>query len=261
MSAISLDPLSADESEHLIQLLLTVDELPPSVHATMIERAEGNPFFLEEIVRYQIDEGRIRYKGGRWRAAAGIEDVEVPDTVQAVLAARIDLLEPADKRTLQRAAVVGRTFWPGPVRRLLNGDEAKLSDALARFEERDLVLPRLASAFVGEREFSFKHVLTYQVAYESLPRRERVDAHAEVAQWLEETAGDRRDEFVELLAHHYGSAYAAARDHRDDAHSLNDLRAQAYVHSLAAARAARRKIAFQRATRLARDAVELAATP
>ena len=114
-SSVALDPLSAEESDELIRALLAVDDLPPSVHDRILERAEGNPFFLEEIVRRLVDGGLIEHVGDRWRATEGIEEVEIPDTVQAVLAARIDLLEATDKRIAQAAAVVGRVFWPGPV--------------------------------------------------------------------------------------------------------------------------------------------------
>ncbi len=121
-SAIALDPLTADESEDLIRALLDIDDLPSDVHRRILERAGGNPFFLEEIVRQLVDGGHVVLDGERWRATGDVETVEIPDTVQAVLAARIDLLEPASRSALQAAAVVGRTFWPGAVARLLNGD-------------------------------------------------------------------------------------------------------------------------------------------
>src|SRR6185436_12112795 len=113
-SSVALDPLTVEESHELIRLLLAVDDLPPSVHDRILERAEGNPFFLEEIIRRLVDGGLIERSGDRWRATEGIEEVEIPDTVQAVLAARIDLLDATDKRIVQAAAVVGRVFWPGP---------------------------------------------------------------------------------------------------------------------------------------------------
>ena len=113
-----LDPLSAEESEQLVRSLLTVDDLPPSVHATILERAEGNPFYIEEIVRRLIDEGAVVQTGERWLATETAATIEIPDTVQGVLAARIDLLDPEDKRVVQAAAVVGRAFWPGPVAEL-----------------------------------------------------------------------------------------------------------------------------------------------
>src|SRR5436309_770727 len=104
MSSLALDPLSSDEAERLVRLLLTVDDLPSSVHGRILERAEGNPFFLEEIVRRLIDGGLLRHEADRWRATSGIEDVEIPDTVQAVLASRIDLLDARDNRLLHAAS-------------------------------------------------------------------------------------------------------------------------------------------------------------
>jgi class 3 adenylate cyclase len=258
VSTISLQPLSDTDAQRLIRLLLTVEELPAEVRQRILDRAGGNPFFLEEIVRHLIDEGLIARDGDRWRAAPGIEDIAIPDTVQAVLAARIDLLEPADKRALQRAAVVGRVFWPGPVRRLLNGDRSSLEDAFARLENRDLILSRLGSSLAGEPEFIFKHVLTRDVAYETLPRRERPAAHAAVAAWIEETTGDRREEFVDLLAHHYAEAHRTARELGEVDESL---RRSAFEHMVLAARVARLKVALAKAKRLARQAGDLAAGP
>ena len=260
VSSISLDPLTSEESDRLIELLLTIDDLPPALHARILERAEGNPFFLEEIVRHLIDEGSLIRDGRRWRAVADIGDVQIPDTVQAVLAARIDLLDPGEKRALQRAAVVGRVFWPEPVGRLLNGDRDRLRATLDRLEERELVLSRLSSSIAGEQEFIFKHVLTREVAYESLPRRERVGAHAAVAHWIEETAGERTREFLELLAYHYSEAYIASRDEVDAANTER-LRRRAFRSLLDVAEEARRRFAVSKATAMAERAISLAVEP
>jgi class 3 adenylate cyclase/tetratricopeptide (TPR) repeat protein len=258
-SSIFLEPLSAADADRLVALLLTVEDLPDTVHRRILERAEGNPFFLEEIVRQLIDAGRIVRSEERWRAVADIEDVEIPDTVQAVLASRIDLLEPSDKRALQLAAVVGRVFWPGPVARLLDGESELLDDTLDRLQDRELILGRVSSSMGGQPEYIFKHVLTRDVAYESLPRGDRIRAHAEAARWIEETAGDRRLEFVELLAHHYGQAHRAARqDPRTDPAESERLRARAFESLLAASSDARRKLASTKAHRLAGHALEFA---
>ena len=246
--AVSLDPLPPDDAQTLVRLLLTVDELPSSVRARILERAEGNPFFLEEILRSLIDEGLLRRERGRWRAAPGIEAIELPDSVQGVLASRIDLLAPTDKLVLQAAAVVGRVFWREPLRLLTAGlledqpaavetlsglledpsvapgreglpveaesdgpaDGQALEASLRRLEARDLVSGQLGSAFAGQPEYVFKHVLTRDVAYDGIPRSERSAAHARVARWLERTAGDRAPEFGELLAHHYATAASLA---------------------------------------------------
>jgi class 3 adenylate cyclase/tetratricopeptide (TPR) repeat protein len=256
MSAISLDPLTADQSQHLIELLLTVDDLPPSVHATMIERAEGNPFFLEEIIRRLIDDGSLAREGDRWRAAASIAEVQIPDTVQAVLASRIDLLDASDKRILQMAGVVGRVFWPGPVAELSGASRADVEATLERLLDRELVLSRPGSTLAGEREYLFKHILTRDVAYGSLPRKERGDAHRAVAAWLETTAGERASEFAELLAYHCTVAVELARELGDTPDEA--VRRSAVRWSLVASRTARKRVIFRKAERLAAAALDLA---
>jgi class 3 adenylate cyclase/tetratricopeptide (TPR) repeat protein len=261
-SAVALDPLTEQESEHLIRALLDIDDLPDHVRRQIVTRAEGNPFFLEEIIRQLIDSGIVSHEGGRWRAAEGAGAVVIPDTVQGVLAARIDLLDPPHKRVLQAAAVVGRTFWPGPVARLLNGEAGAMDGALAELEDRDLVRSRVASAVAGQPEFVFKHVLTRDVAYETLPRRERAGAHTAVGSWIEETVGDRVREFLELLAYHYLSAFGAARDDaRARPDEVEPLRAKAFDYLLRASHDARSKLALRKAMRLGEQAIDLAAGP
>ena len=260
VSSISLEPLTSEQSDRLIGFLLEVDDLPSSVHDRILERAEGNPFFLEEIVRHLIDEGSIVQEGARWRAASDIADVQIPDTVQGVLAARIDLLDPVEKRALQRAAVVGRVFWPEPVGRLLNGDRDILRDTLDRLEGRELVASRLSSSIAGEPEFIFKHVLTREVAYDSLPRRERAGAHAAVAFWIEEMAGERSGEFKELLAYHYLEAFRAART-EDTAERTEKLRRRAMTALLDVSREARNRFAMVKAVAMAEKALGLASSP
>jgi class 3 adenylate cyclase/tetratricopeptide (TPR) repeat protein len=250
-TAVTLDPLTAQESERLVGFLLAIDDLPTTVRNRILERAEGNPFFLEEIIRHLIDERFLVHEDGRWRTAAGIEDVEIPDTVQGVLAARIDLLEPAHKRVLQGAAVVGRVFWPGSLRGL--GDSVDVDSTLAALEARELVLSRLGSSIAGEPEYIFKHILTRDVAYESLPKRERAPAHAAVARWIEETAGARAREFVELLAYHYATAVAESAGAVDDA-----LRRKAFEHLVAASSESRSKQVLKKAERFGEDALRLA---
>src|SRR5262249_36114824 len=138
-SSVPLDPLSSEESARLVALLPGVDELPGAVRRRILERAGGNPFFLEEIVR--------------WRAHPGIEDVEIPDNVQAVILARLDLLAPEERRVAQRAAVVGRFFWDGALAGLGVDD---LDAALRTLRRREFLLERLSSTIPGQREYVFK---------------------------------------------------------------------------------------------------------
>ena len=258
MSSIALDPLSSDEADRLVRLLLSVDDLPTSIHDKILERAEGNPFYLEEIVRRLIDGGFLFREDDRWRAASGIEDVDIPDTVQAVLASRIDLLEPDDKRLLQAASVVGRVFWSGPVIELTGVSAVDADGSLRRLHDRELVLSRPGSTLAGQREYIFKHVLTRDVAYESLPWRDRIDAHANVAAWLERTAGERAAEFAELLAYHYVTAAGLAQETRGAA--PDELRAAALGWLLRASRDSLRRLGIRKAQRFAEQAMELAAS-
>ncbi len=176
-------------------------ELPAGLREVVIQRAEGNPFFVEELVRTLIDVGVLERQNGGWTAHELTDELVVPDTVRAVLAARIDLLGPAEKAALQAAAVIGRTFWSGPVYELLEG----LEPDLRLLEERDFIRHRSGSSIVGEREFAIKHALTREVAYESLTTKKRARFHARFASWLERI-GEGRDEDAALLAHHYAEA-------------------------------------------------------
>jgi class 3 adenylate cyclase len=195
-----LEPLSSSDAARMLDELVPA-ELPARLREVVIQRAEGNPFFVEELVQTLIDQGVLERRNGGWTVTALAEDLVVPDTVQAVLAARIDLLEPAEKAALQAAAVIGRTFWSGPVYELLEG----LQPDLRLLEERDFIRHRSGSSIVGEREFAIKHALTREVAYGSLPKAKRAVLHSRFAAWLER-AGEGRDEHAVLLAHHYAAA-------------------------------------------------------
>ncbi len=195
-----LEALSPSDAARMLDDLIPA-ELPAPVREVVIQRAEGNPFFVEELVRTLIDRGVLERRNGGWIAHELADELVVPDTVRAVLAARIDLLGPAEKAALQAAAVIGRTFWSSPIYELLDG----LEPDLRLLEERDFVRHRASSSIDGEREFAIKHALTREVAYESLPTKKRARFHARFAAWLERI-GEGRDEDAALLAHHYAEA-------------------------------------------------------
>ena len=197
---ILLDPLTPADAAHMVDEL-TPAALPASVRDVVLARAEGNPLFVEELIRTLIDQGVLERRNGDWTVREFPDDVVVPDTVQAVLAARIDLLEPPEKAALQAAAVIGRTFWASPVAELLEGVEADLRI----LEDRDFIRPQPSSSIVGEPEFMIKHALTRDVAYGSLLIAKRARLHARFAEWLERT-GRGRDEHAAMLAHHYAEA-------------------------------------------------------
>jgi class 3 adenylate cyclase/tetratricopeptide (TPR) repeat protein len=180
-----LEPLSPEDSGRLIAMLAA--DLPESARDAVVTRAEGNPFFVEEIVT-SLAEG-------------GTEATELPDSVQAVLAARIDLLPALEKSALQAASVIGRVFWAGPVHELIGGEEPNF-DVL---EHRDFVRRRTSSSVAGAREYVIKHALTREVAYASIPKARRARLHAGFARWIERS-GEGRDEHAALLAHHFAEA-------------------------------------------------------
>ena len=183
-----LEPLSEPEAEALLDGL-GLDDLPEPVRRRVLDMAEGNPFFLEELL------------AGLHDRALATPESDVPDSVQAVLATRIDLLPPVEKAALQAAAVMGRVFWRGAVRELLEGE----SPDFAVLEARDFIRRRSGPSLAGEREFAFKHALTREVAYASVPRARRAQLHARFAAWVERVAG-ARDEHAPYLAHHYAEA-------------------------------------------------------
>lgn len=182
---IWLEPLAESAAAELLGAYEV--GIPEELRVPVLVRAEGNPFFLEELALAVTRHG---------------EPVSaIPDTVQAVLAARIDLLPPLEKAALQAAAVIGRVFWREPVEALLE----RATPDFALLESSDFVRPRPISGLRGQKEYAFKHALTRDVAYASLSDERRTALHAGFARWLEE-AGGGRDEYAAFLAHHYAEA-------------------------------------------------------
>ena len=201
---ITLVPLdrNAGQDEQLACNLLSVEQLPPNL-AQLVDRAEGNPFYVEEIIRALIDQGTIVREDGHWQLARDIDLQAVPDTLQGIIMARMDRLMEEARRTLQLAAVVGRTFRHRVLARLASAAAlvAHLDRSLAALQRAALVRER---SRMPELEYIFEHVMIRDVAYESLLVRDRRLYHRLVAQHLEElTIGQKREEIYELLAYHY----------------------------------------------------------
>jgi class 3 adenylate cyclase/tetratricopeptide (TPR) repeat protein len=245
VTSLTLRPLNERETSTLMDELLSLADLPAEVRARIGERAEGNPFYLEEILRRLIDEGALVRDGERWRTTAHIGSTPLPDTVHALLAARIDALPSEEKRVLQEAAVVGRTFWEEPVHRALGDGE--VGHALLALEARGLVAARTTSTIAGQVEYHFKHALIRDVAYAGLPRSRQARSNAAVAAWIEATAPDRRTEFLELLAHFYQAALAqedADLAWADDPSGHGEVRRRAFRALTEAGEAARHRYAL-----------------
>ncbi len=207
-SLIRLEPLRAEDSRRLVENLLGEWSGPEDVGTQIVDSAGGNPLFLEEMLRMLVDSGDLVQEHGRWVAHGDVSSVPAPDTVHAVIAARIDRLDPLDREVLQRASVVGEVFWWGAVADL-SSDAAPMDvgRSLQALVRKDLIRPD-PSTFAGEDAFRFGHLLIRDVAYESLPKKVRADLHARFSAWLERRGGERAGEYEEIVGYHAERAHA-----------------------------------------------------
>lgn len=198
---IKLDPLSNESSQELINSLLTISELPSSLRDLILQKAEGNPFFVEEVVRTLIERGVVvRDEGGsKWVATKDIEGVFIPDNLQALLTARIDRLSSEVRRTLQYASVIGRSFYYR-VLQLISDMEADLNKHLNTLQRVELIRE---AAREPEMEYIFRHELTRDAAYKTILRRQRKKFHLEVGNAIESLFPERTEEFASRLAFHF----------------------------------------------------------
>jgi class 3 adenylate cyclase/tetratricopeptide (TPR) repeat protein len=206
--SVSLSPLSHADSVALVDLLLTISDLPESLKQLIPQRAEGNPFYLEEIIRMLIDHGIIRRSDDRWLVDpdADLAGLEVPRTLQGLIMARVDHLSEGARQAVQCSAVIGREFSY----RLLSAvvDGANLGEDVRELEERELISRRVSGADV---EFRFHHVLIQETVYNSLLVRRRERLHHTIAEGIETLFRDRGEEHVEQLAFHFTESKDADR--------------------------------------------------
>jgi class 3 adenylate cyclase len=219
---LGLEPLSPRDAERLVRELLPGEDVPESLRQGILHKAEGNPFYVEEIVRMLVDRGiLLRDPTGavhvalEWEGSEELRDPAIPDTVQGVLAARLDLLSQPERDVLQHAAVIGRYFWPDALRHLhaeSNGQDldAVVASLMAKDLIRETERPQTLTTPAGEPFYTFNHALTREVTYAGIPRTRRAHEHQHVAEWLEEIARGREGEFAELLAQHYRQFYIQA---------------------------------------------------
>jgi class 3 adenylate cyclase/tetratricopeptide (TPR) repeat protein len=196
---VRLDPLPEASADTLLQVLLGDDPGLGPLTQLLIARTQGNPFFLEESVRTLVETGVLVGERGTYRLEKPLDSLQVPATVQALLAARIDRLPPEDKRLLQTAAVIGTEVpWP-LLQAIADTTDEVLYRSLAQLQAAEFLYE---TSLFPERAYTFKHALTHEVAYESLLHERRRTLHAHLVEALEVLAGDRRDDQVERLAHH-----------------------------------------------------------
>jgi class 3 adenylate cyclase/tetratricopeptide (TPR) repeat protein len=220
---LELRPLAEQDGHRLVQeILQKVERVPEAMRELVVSRAEGNPFYVEELIKMLIEDQVIVRGEEQWHVeSARLQQVRVPPTLTGVLQARLDSL-PAEERTvLQQASVVGRIFWDDTVQHLNAGSERTaiayavqrpdIAQDLALLHERELIFPHADSAFAGVEEYIFKHAILRDVTYESVLRRVRRVYHVLVAEWMIEHGGERADEYVGLIADHLEAAGQAER--------------------------------------------------
>ncbi len=212
-TTVNLSPLSPHDTARLVSALLEQAVLPAETQQLLLERAGGNPLYAEEFVRMLRDRQLLDDQG---RLQSGVE-IAFPESLHALIAARLDTLPPDRKGLLQDAAVIGKVFWSGAVAAMGERERPEVEQALHELGRKELVRSFRQSAMEGEQELGFWHVLVRDVAYGQVPRAQRAAKHVKVAEWLEQKAGDRVEDVAEVLAYHTGEAIALAGATGDEA--------------------------------------------
>ncbi|MFL6252687.1 MAG: ATP-binding protein [Actinomycetes bacterium] len=217
---IPLGALSDLETAQLVAALVGRSVLPVGVQALLLERAAGNPLYAEEFARLLADQGLMVEDG-----VAAVPEIPVPETVQGLIAARLDALTPEVRALVQNAAVVGRVFWPGAVAAMdgTGTDDEAVQAGLAELERKQLVQRARTTSVQHQDEYVFWHALVRDVAYAQIPRAGRARRHQAVAEWVEEVAGERVGDLAEVVAHHYGQALTYARAAREPQARIDQL--------------------------------------
>jgi len=204
---LSLSPLADDDTARLLAALLDRNVLPAETQQALLARAGGNPLYAEQFARMLEERG---------------DTGDVPETVQGIIAARIDSLPGRDKQLLLDAAVLGKTFWVGALDAIGGIDAAEAEECLRSLQRKEFVRRERRSSVAGESEFAFAHLLVRDVAYAQIPRVERVERHTLAARWLESLAAGRSDDVSELLVHHYVAALELGAAAGVDTSDLHD---------------------------------------
>lgn len=204
---LELQPLNSRESRQLVrEILQKVDDIPDEIRDLLVDRAEGNAFMMEEIVKVLLEDRVIVKDEPAWRIELGrLSKVRVPPTLTGMIQVQMDSLFPPERVLLQRAAVIGRIFWDKAVQALEPADAIVIDVeiALDGLVKRDILFAREDSAFAGAREYIFANQMMRDVVLESLPQRQRRVYHVHVADWLLQVSGERAEEYTALIAENY----------------------------------------------------------
>lgn len=196
---IELGALSPRQSGEMVQSLLDDGDPPTELVSFIVDRTDGNPFYIEEIINSLLETGTLARDDGTWQVAGSLTDADIPTSVRGVIASRIDRLDTDRKRVLREASVIGRQFLYEVIKRVATETEV-LDPSLEDLETADLIREK---AQQSDLEYFFKHALTQDVAYEGLLKSERIELHARVAAAIEAQFAGRVEEVTETLAYHY----------------------------------------------------------
>jgi class 3 adenylate cyclase/tetratricopeptide (TPR) repeat protein len=259
---IRLGPLAEEETRLLVARTLGATEVADEVHSSVAESAEGNPLFIEELLRMLVDEGHLRQRNGNWLASRGLQAVRLPPTIQALLTARLDTLQPDERIVIERAAIVGPVFWWSSISELAPTDiRPRLAAHLQALVRRDFVC-HAESTVPGEDAFAFSHGLVRDAAYAGLPKEVRAELHEQHSGWLERRAAGSVGEYEELVGYHLEQAVRYRRELARIDERTGQLAARAgRVLGVAGTRALGRGDAPAAANLLERAAALLAAGP
>ena len=252
-----LEPLPADQTDQLVEALFEGATVPVAARQRIASAADGNPLFVEQVIGMLLDDGRVRRRSDGSLEVRELESISVPPTIQALLAARLDRLSDPERRTIERASVVGKEFGQRDVSELTPADSrGAVAGQLMTLVRKELIRPERRRDDGGET-FRFRHLLIRDAAYDSLPKAERAELHERFADWLESSAGERLAELDEIVGYHL----AQARSYRlalgpDDAHTKG-LALRAGHRLLAAGQRAAAREEYDPAQRLLNAAAAL----
>ena len=199
LNEIHIRQLSPSETQHMLKSLLKAEHLPQSLFDFILSKLEGNPFFLEEVIKSLIESKTLVRENGHWNLKKSIDDSHIPSTIHGVISARIDNLELEMKQVLQEASLIGRQFLYKILNRITRY-ENKLDSCLHGLEQIDLIKTK---SLIPEIEYLFKHALTQEVVYDGILKKKRQTLHESIGQVIEQLFQDRIAEFYETLAFHY----------------------------------------------------------
>jgi class 3 adenylate cyclase/tetratricopeptide (TPR) repeat protein len=253
-TCLDLKPLSKSKSRQLVdEILQKMTHIPEGLSELVVNNAEGNPFYIEELIKMLVESGVILKGDDTWWVKQDLLDhLEIPPTLRGVLQARLDGLPAAERNVLQLAAVLGKDFWDdaiyqvGQASAMLAEEDLKyrIMESLTSMNSRELIYPRDESTFANTQEYRFKHILFRDVTYETIPKRDRRDYHGLSADWLVSVtqASQRSDEYATVIADHYLQA------------EQNDMASDWFFRSGLHAKA---QIAMREAQRFLTQALEL----